>query len=192
MIFFFFQSILRGRTVCQKGQKKKNVAFTEYLTEIIGYGGDDFFSDAEEEDEQDLAESFNGDDDPLPDSEEERALGNLTRANTNFNTITANLTEIVSTNETSKSSATRSFASLMLGRIQKDSEGKKTTLLVSVTPFGGDESLPTAKRPSDKKVNGFVNGLVPSPSKCKNGENADKSEVSRFTVGTLSKSLPRI
>ncbi|XP_033190919.2 uncharacterized protein LOC117157194 isoform X2 [Bombus vancouverensis nearcticus] len=177
------QSILRGKAVSQKDQKKKSVAFTERLTEVIGYGGDDFVSEGEEEDEQDLVESFNGDDDTLPDSEEERALGNLTRANTNFNTITANLTEIVSTNETSKSSTTtRSFASLMLGRIQKDSEGKKTTLLVSVTPFGGDESLPTAKRPSDKKVNGFVNGLT-NFTKSKLME-TDKSE-------TMSKSMKK-
>lgn len=160
----------------QKDQRKKSVAFTERLTEIIGYGGDDFFSDGDEGDEQDFVESLNEDDDALPDSEEERALGNLTRANTNFNTITANLTEIVSTNETSKSSsATKSFASLMLGRIQKDSEGKKTTLLVSVTPFGGDESLPTAKRPSDKKVNGFVNGFTRSKM-----AETDKSEVGSF------------
>lgn len=32
-------------------------------------------------------------------------------------------------------------------------KGKKKTLLVSVKPFGGDDSLPTAKRPSDKKIN---------------------------------------
>ncbi|KAK9298836.1 hypothetical protein QLX08_007980 [Tetragonisca angustula] len=171
------QSILRGKTVSsQKDQRKKSVAFTERLTEIIGYGGDDFFSDGDEGDEQDFVESFNGGDDALPDSEEERALGNLTRANTNFNTITANLTEIVSANETSKPpTTTKSFASLMLGRIQKDSEGKKTTLLVSVTPFGGDESLPTAKRPSDKKMNGFVNGFT-NFSRSKTAE-TDKSET---------------
>lgn len=148
------------------------------MTEIIGYGGDDFFSeDEEEEDEQDTAESLNGDDEIPPDSEEERALGNLTRANTNFNTVTANLTEIVSSaNESSKSSS-KSFASLMLGRIQKDSEGKKTTLLVSVTPFGGDESLPTARRPGDKKVNGFVNGFT-NFSKCKSTTaDNEKAEV---------------
>lgn len=103
-------------------------------------------------------------------------MGNLTRVNTNFNTITANLTDAVSTNETNKSPATRSFASLMLGRMQKDSDGKKTTLLVSVTPFGGDESLPTAKRPADKKMNGFVNGFA-NLTRCKSTENTDKSEV---------------
>lgn len=116
----------------------------------------------------------------MPDSEEERALGNLTRANTNFNTITANLTPIVPANEPSKPT-TRSFASLMLGKIQKDSEGKKTTLLVSVTPFGGDESLPTAKRPSDKKVNGFANGFS-SPSKYRISENTDKNEVHNLNL----------
>lgn len=175
-----FQSILRGKGISQKSErKKKSVTFTEGLTEIIGYGGDDFFSDGEEEeeeeDEQDTADSLNGDDEIPPDSEEERALGNLTRANTNFNTVTANLTEIVAANESSKSTG-KSFASLMLGRIQKDSEGKKTTLLVSVTPFGGDESLPTARRPADKKVNGFVNGFA-NFSKCKATVDNEKAEV---------------
>nr|XP_031847524.1 treacle protein isoform X1 [Nomia melanderi]XP_031847525.1 treacle protein isoform X1 [Nomia melanderi]XP_031847526.1 treacle protein isoform X1 [Nomia melanderi]XP_031847528.1 treacle protein isoform X1 [Nomia melanderi] len=171
------QGILRGKATGQKDQKKKTVAFPECLTEIIGYGGDDFLSDADEDDEQDYGESFGADDDPPPDSEEERALGNLTRANTNFNTITAKLTAVVAANEASKStSSTRSFASLMLGRIQKDSEGKKTTLLVSVTPFGGDETLPTARRPADRKINGFVNGSS-SPAKHKINENGDKSET---------------
>lgn len=177
-----FQSILRGKGISQRSQRKKNVTFTDDLTEIIGYGGDDFFSeDEEEEDEQDTAESLNGDDEIPPDSEEERALGNLTRANTNFNTITANLTEIVATNESSKSSS-KSFASLMLGRIQKDSEGKKTTLLVSVTPFGGDESLPTAKRPGDKKVNGFVNGFT-NFSKCKSTTTTTTVDNEKAEVG---------
>lgn len=175
-----FQSILRGKGITQgkSERKKKSVTFTERLTEIIGYGGDDFFSDEEEEeeeDEQDTADSLNGDDEIPADSEEERALGNLTRANTNFNTVTANLTEIVAANESSKSTG-KSFASLMLGRIQKDSEGKKTTLLVSVTPFGADESLPTARRPADKKVNGFVNGFA-NFSKCKATVDNEKAEV---------------
>nr|XP_050844585.1 uncharacterized protein LOC127061574 isoform X2 [Vespula vulgaris] len=161
---FKLQSILRVKESTQKDQRKKNVAFPESLTEVIGYGGDDFLSDDEEDVEQVLVDSLNAEEDAIPDSEEERALSNLTRANTNFNTVTANLSEIIPTNEMNKSSttaaaSTRTFASLMLGRIQKDADGRKTTLLVSVTPFGGDESLPTAKRPSDRKitVNGFSN-----------------------------------
>ncbi|XP_015598904.1 PHD finger protein rhinoceros isoform X2 [Cephus cinctus] len=133
------QSILKGNTSSQT--KKKKVAFPDTLTEIIGYGGDDF-SDSEE---FELSESTSLEDE-TPDSEEERALSNLTRANTNFNTIIANLSEVA------PQEAKKSFASLMLGKVQKDADGKKKTLLVSVTPFGGDCTVPTAKRPSDKKV----------------------------------------
>ncbi|XP_066582439.1 serine-rich adhesin for platelets isoform X2 [Prorops nasuta] len=148
------QGILRGKIAIEKVEKKKNVAFPDSLTEVIGYGGDDFFSDGDEDDDQ--GESLTNEEDIIPDSEEERALGNLTRANTNFNTITANLNQIDATDDSNKSLAntvaSKSFAPLMLGRIQKDPDGKKTTLLVSVTPFGGDDSIPTAKRPIDRKI----------------------------------------
>lgn len=175
------QSILRGKTtICRKeDQQKKNVGFPTSLTEIIGYGGDDFFSDGEDEETQ-LDSSINPEDE-TPDSEEERALSNLTRANTNFNTITANLNAANAvSNDTIKSSSTtttttttattpssRSFASLMLGRIQRDADGRKTTLLVSITPFGGDESIPTAKRPVDRKFNA---SLQSSPFRCKSDD----------------------
>ncbi|XP_047370569.1 uncharacterized protein LOC124957596 isoform X4 [Vespa velutina] len=185
---FRLQSILRVKESVQKDQKKKNVAFPEFLTEVIGYGGDDFLSDDEEDIEQVLVDSLNAEEDAIPDSEEERTLSNLTRANTNFNTVTANLSEIIPTNEMNKSSttaaaSTRTFASLMLGRIQKDADGRKTTLLVSVTPFGGDESLPTAKRPSDRKitVNGFSNV---TKSATLNNSMESKNEI---TLKTLKK-----
>ncbi|XP_051164473.1 uncharacterized protein LOC127283559 isoform X2 [Leptopilina boulardi] len=145
------QGILRIKEQhCQVKLKKRNVGFQESLVEVIGYGGDDF-SDLDDDDNQDLDSNESSTyEDNLPDSEEERALGNLTRANTNFNTVTANLTESV----TPDVKAPKTFASLMLGKVQKDADGKKKTLLVSVTPFGGDDSLPTAKRPSDnKKIN---------------------------------------
>ncbi|XP_014486857.1 PREDICTED: serine/arginine repetitive matrix protein 2 isoform X2 [Dinoponera quadriceps] len=166
------QSILRGKTVCRKDQRKKNVGFPDSLTEIIGYGGDDFFSDSEEEHDEFHVDSSASPEDEVPDSEEERALGNQTRANTNFNTVTANLTDPPGSNGSSdaiKSPTTttppKSFASLMLGRIQRDADGRKTTLLVSVTPFGGDEAVPTAKRPVDRKINTI--NLQASPFKCK-------------------------
>lgn len=158
------QSILRGKTVCRKDQRKKNVGFPESLTEVIGYGGDDF-SDGEEDRGGGRVDSKS--EDLVPDSEEERALFDLTRANTNFNTVTANLTNVESNDspDASKSSTTspaKSFASLMLGKIQRDADGRKTTLLVSVTPFGGDESVPTAKRPTDRKINAI--NLQTSPA----------------------------
>lgn len=150
---------------------------------MIGYGGDDF-SDGEEEREAEIDSSTKAAD-LVPDSEEERALLYLTRANTNFNMNSANLTTDTVDNDTTKSSTTtmmtttttpaKSFTSLMLGKIQRDAEGKKTTLLVSVTPFGGDESVPTAKRPIDRKIN-----LQTSPLRCKSdgGTSDNTAEVS--------------
>lgn len=162
------QSILRSKTICRKDQRKKNVGFPKSLTEIIGYGGDDF-SDGEDEKDPGKIDSAK-EEDLVPDSEEERALFDLTRSNTNFNTISANLTDVVDHDATKSSSSTtvtpaKSFAPLMLGKVQRDADGKKTTLLVSVTPFGGDESVPTAKRPIDRKIN-----LPISPLRCKPGD----------------------
>lgn len=178
------QSILRSKTICRKDQRKKNVGFPESLTEVIGYGGDDF-SDGEEERDVGKIDSSTKAADLVPDSEEERALLYLTRANTNFNMNNANLTTDIVDNDATKSSTTmtttmmtpaKSFASLMLGKIQRDADGKKTTLLVSVTPFGGDESIPTAKRPIDRKIN-----LQTSSLRCKSsdgGTSDNTAEVS--------------
>ncbi|XP_018338565.1 PREDICTED: uncharacterized protein LOC108746350 isoform X2 [Trachymyrmex septentrionalis] len=160
------QSILRDKTVCRKDPRRKNVGFPESLAEVIGYGGDDF-SDGEEDRDGIQVESSAKPEDLVPDSEEERALFDLTRANTNFNTVTANLTNVETNgshdvSKPSTASPAKSFASLMLGKIQRDADGRKTTLLVSVTPFGGEESVPTAKRPTDRKINNTIN-LQTSP-----------------------------
>lgn len=183
------QSILRGKAVCRKENnlRKKNVGFPESLAEIIGYGGDDF-SDGEED-----GRAIDGPlkpEDLVPDSEEERALFDLTRANTNFNTVTANLTELSESNGSSTTDSTvkstttttaaatpsaKSFASLMLGKIQRDADGKKTTLLVSVTPFGGDESVPTAKRPVDRKINA-INSTQAGPFRLKSNDEDRSSD----------------
>ncbi|XP_050459298.1 LOW QUALITY PROTEIN: mucin-17-like [Cataglyphis hispanica] len=191
---FQLQSILRNKTNCRKDQRKKNVGFPESLTEVIGYGGDDF-SDGEEEREAEIDSSTKAAD-LVPDSEEERALLYLTRANTNFNMNSANLTIDTVDNDTTKSSTTttttttttpaKSFTSLMLGKIQRDAEGKKTTLLVSVTPFGGDESIPTAKRPIDRKIN-----LQTSPLRCKSdgGTSDNTAETAKKLNGVERKKI---
>ncbi|KAJ8686935.1 hypothetical protein QAD02_022729 [Eretmocerus hayati] len=169
------QGILRPRETTtgssnQVRSKRKNVAFPDSLTEIIGYdGGDDGSDPADDYDPvDDEADSSSLGVDELPDSEEERALGNLTRANTNFNTVTANLNSpppslketksasgfVIGSESNSSiiSSATKGLSSLGLGRTRKDADGKKTTLLVSVKPFGAeDTAVPTARRPNDKK-----------------------------------------
>nr|XP_012227949.1 PREDICTED: uncharacterized protein LOC105675400 isoform X1 [Linepithema humile]XP_012227950.1 PREDICTED: uncharacterized protein LOC105675400 isoform X1 [Linepithema humile] len=188
------QSILRGKAISRKDQRKKNVGFPESLAEVIGYGGDDF-SDGEEERDGVQADLSAKSEDSVPDSEEERALFDLTRANTNFNTVTANLTDLENSgaNEATKPSTTtpaKSFASLMLGRIQRDADGRKTTLLVSVTPFGGDESVPAAKRPIDRKINAI--NLQVSPFKCKSadeGSSDNTTEIAKKFNGTERKKL---
>ena len=122
------QGILRIKEHSLVRLKKKNVEFQESLFEVIGYGGDDFSDPEDDPQETDVNDSSNPEDD-VPDSEEERALGNLTRANTNFNTVTANLTG--STALDAKSAKT--FASLMLGKVQKDADGKQFLFFRNIT-----------------------------------------------------------
>ncbi|KAJ2950922.1 hypothetical protein O0L34_g5291 [Tuta absoluta] len=109
-----------------KKKSKRNVRFPEAVCSVIGYGGDDW-SDGEE---FEVSED-NDEEDPFPDTEEERELHRITKSNTDFNTVKANLLG---------DSTAKSFTSLMLGRAQTDSDGKKKTLMVSVTPFGGEKN----------------------------------------------------
>ncbi|KAK0086218.1 hypothetical protein PV325_003569 [Microctonus aethiopoides] len=174
------KSILRRRENNQK--QRKNVVFRMSLTEIIGYGGDDLY-DCSENNSNDIddnvSKDINDDDDDDEDvddndknrkliedtiiskqilansDEEERVLSNLTRNNTNFNRITANLNDLPGPSTSSVDAekiTNKSFNNLMLGNIQKDSEGQRKTLLVSVTPFGSNNSssVISAGRSADK------------------------------------------
>lgn len=107
-----------------KKKNKRNVRFPEEVCSVIGYGGDDW-SDGEE---FEVSED-NEDEDTFPDTEDERELHRITKSNTDFNTVKANLLG---------DPVTKSYTSLLLGKMQTDSDGKKKTLLVSVTPFGQD------------------------------------------------------
>ncbi|XP_060801412.1 uncharacterized protein LOC106137033 isoform X2 [Amyelois transitella] len=114
-----------------KKKNKRNVRFPEEVCSVIGFGGDDW-SDGEE---FEVSEE-NDDDDIFPDTEEERELHKITKSNTDFNTVKANLLgETVG----------KSYTSLLLGKMQTDSDGKKKTLLVSVTPFGQENKGPSVK-----------------------------------------------
>ncbi|XP_075975648.1 uncharacterized protein LOC142976246 isoform X2 [Anticarsia gemmatalis] len=105
-----------------KKKNKRNVTFPEEVCSVIGFGGDDW-SDGEE---FEMSEE-NDEDDTFPVTEEERELLRITKSNTDFNTVKAHLLG---------DSAAKSYTSLLLGKMQTDSDGKKKTLLVSVTPFG--------------------------------------------------------
>nr|XP_012549823.2 uncharacterized protein LOC101741222 isoform X3 [Bombyx mori] len=120
-----------------KKKNKRNVSFPDEVSSVIGFGGDGWSDDEEFEMSED-----NEDDDTFPDTEEERELYRITKSNTDFNTVKANLLG---------DSASKSYTSLMLGKMQTDSAGKKKTLLVSVTPFGQDNKnngKPHARKPS--------------------------------------------
>ncbi|XP_030022883.2 uncharacterized protein LOC115442064 isoform X2 [Manduca sexta] len=105
-----------------KKKNKRSVSFPEEVCSVIGFGGDDWSDEEEFEVSED-----NDEDDTFPDTEEERELHRITKSNTDFNTVKANLLG---------DSMGKSYTSLLLGKMQTDSDGKKKTLLVSVTPFG--------------------------------------------------------
>lgn len=113
------ESIIKSNKI----KPKRSVCFTNQLSEIIGYGGEDWSSDNED--------TSSIDDSPEKDFEteeedDEEELCRLTKANTDFNTNS--LTDI--------GEVKKSYTQLMLGKPQLDATGKKQTLLVSVTPFG--------------------------------------------------------
>ncbi|KAL0830343.1 hypothetical protein ABMA28_002534 [Loxostege sticticalis] len=114
-----------------KKKNKRNVRFPEEVCSVIGFGGDDW-SDGEE---FEVSED-NEEEDTFPDTEEERELHRITKSNTDFNTVKANLLG---------DSVAKTYTSLLLGKMQTDSDGKKKTLLVSVTPFGQENKGPSVK-----------------------------------------------
>jgi hypothetical protein len=126
----------------KKSNKKKSVNFPKEVSEVIGYGG---WSGSEASDQ----------DDDVPDMpakdvvyEDDANLLRLTKNNTEFNMNNGNLLGDPATN------IKRTFAALKLGAPQKDSAGKKQTLKISVTPFGGQAGLTKLKIQSkeDEKV----------------------------------------
>ncbi|KAJ9579553.1 hypothetical protein L9F63_004738 [Diploptera punctata] len=113
------QGILK-RTQQIRRPKGSAVHFPAEESQVIGFGGGECYS-SDGEDTADQDESTTGSDGE--EGEEERALQKLTRTNTDYN---SNL----------------SHSGLELGKPVTDSEGKRKTLLVSVTPFEKKSFLP--------------------------------------------------
>lgn len=116
-----------------KAKPKRSVCFTNQLSEVIGYGGEDWTSD--------IDDNSSIDDSPEKDfeteeEEEEGEFCKLTKANTDFNT-----NSLADVGEVKKS-----YTQLMLGKPQVDADGRKQTLLVSVTPFGQENSRKYGKQ----------------------------------------------
>lgn len=111
---------------------------------MIGFGGDEFYS-SDGEDTCEPEENGIASDDDVGDGEEDRALQKLTRTNTNFNTVAANLSG------TGSSETKRTYTQLLLGKPLTDAEGRRKTLQVSVTPFGGQEESSASSLTSCRK-----------------------------------------
>lgn len=99
---------------------------------MIGFGGDEF-DPSDGEDTFEPEETAIASDDDVVDGEEDRALQKLTRTNTDFNTMAANLSV------TGSGGTKRTYTQLLLGKPLTDADGRRRTLQVSVTPFGGQE-----------------------------------------------------
>ncbi|XP_056642983.1 uncharacterized protein LOC130449285 isoform X1 [Diorhabda sublineata] len=120
--------IKNGKT----SKSKQSVCFHKELTKIIGYGGEDWCSDTE-----DNVDNESSEDDIILDSDDDdsyKELQRITKENTDFNTVSLKDTEVK-----------KSYTQLLLGKPLIDASGKKQTLLVSVTPFGEDSSTAVKK-----------------------------------------------
>ncbi|XP_077287549.1 uncharacterized protein LOC143912184 isoform X2 [Arctopsyche grandis] len=146
--------------ITSKKKNKRGVSFSQDVCQVIGYGGDIWSDD----DEFELSEDTE-DDDFIPDCDEEKELKTITKSNTDFNSVKANLLLSNVNGEVKKS-----YTSLLLGKMQTDSDGKKKTLLVSVTPFGHENTVKSnISKLNDKKPS-------PIPSLHKNKENKSSKD----------------
>nr|CAD7602718.1 unnamed protein product [Timema genevievae] len=151
------QSILKNKQQMPRKGKGSSVRFPAEESQVIGYGGDECFS-SDGEDSFELADSDSVLEDDVAEGEEERALQALTKDNTDFNTITANLLTTEGVDETK-----RIFSPLKLGKPLTDAEGRKKTLLVPVTPFGGHEDLDRPSIAVTRKSH--INKLLEEPDR---------------------------
>ncbi|XP_034234359.1 mucin-5AC [Thrips palmi] len=147
------QGILKGQKWTRS--KTHRVYFPAEECEVIGEGGEDAGppsdDDSDDQDDADWGKPV-VEDDPQ-EQEQARLLQALTRSNTDFNSVAANLEGTApsppaaaktSSGSTASSKQQRAQSALQLGRPQTDAEGRKQTLLVSVQPFGKPAATTTA------------------------------------------------
>ncbi|XP_075223294.1 uncharacterized protein LOC142325424 isoform X2 [Lycorma delicatula] len=171
-----------GKTVNSGSVLKVNFPVEE--SEIIGYGGDDEFDSSDESDsgENDDDGMNNSEFDDKDDDDDDIDLQRLTKSNTDFNSVTANLTdETISTPNTDNfvNNTKKLHIPLMLGRLNTDSDGQKKTLLVSVKPFGSDVEINT-KIKNQKTVCNNINNKLSN-----NLKSNEKQSVNALSVNKL-------
>ncbi|KAJ3641762.1 hypothetical protein Zmor_028241 [Zophobas morio] len=158
---------IAGIIKTNKFKPKRSVCFTKDLSEIIGFGGEDWESDGEDTND----DSESSEDDFVAESEEEESekeLKRITKENTDFNTTSLKYEPAV-----------KKSTQLLLGKPIVDSSGRKQTLMVSVTPFGED-APPSPKR--------FIKSISHIPiSKSSNKESVPEAKQTSVVLTSYTK-----
>lgn len=131
----FFQSILKGAV--RKNVSAFKVHFPTEESQVIGYGGDEF-SDNEDDQDVSVVDSPKLEEDAA-DAEEDKKFQQLTESNTEFNKDPANLMLNMVPSKPAEAATKIINTPLKLGQIKSNSDNKKP-LLVSVQPFGSPSS----------------------------------------------------
>lgn len=177
-------SIIRSNNKLSK--PKRNVNFTKELTQVIGFGGEDWSSDQGDDEEEEPNDNNEADDECQSSEDDERELQRLTKANTDFNANSLNVSS-----ETKKS-----YAQLKLGKPQYDSDGKKQSLVISVTPFGeekksslglGKSHIPIIAKTKDSIIEN-KNNIVLTSYTSKSTELKEEKSLLEEITETLEKS----
>lgn len=178
--FFYFQGILKGTKCLSQTAKANKVLFHNNEFEVIGFGGDDVYSD--EDDYPDAPINGSTDDDDDYDNEEDRAFQKLTKTNTDYNSVPENL------QEPKNGEVKKLIEPLKLGKQLLDDKGNKKTLLVTVTPFGGQNLTVKNKiNVNSSKVN------VPSIKETKTDvESCEEVEKPRAIVENGSRTVEEV
>lgn len=181
LAYLLFQSILKS--TASKTCKGAGVTFNAEESEVIGYGGNDEFSDDDEDDFFDENPKYEGED--LPDSEYEKELHKLTISNTDFNSVTENLNKDTTEN-------TKPITPLKLGRPDLNQTPAKT-VFVTVQPFGSGTTPNKINTKSSivtscglSKTNSVTDGATITKVIPKTilGENVTKTSVNSKTNNT--------
>lgn len=138
----FFQGILRRS---EKSKKTHSVSFQVNETEVIGFGGEEYSSDDE------VYPPFKEDSSlDVENDEEDKEFRKITQTNTDFNSVPANLWNDAPV--ITPVAPMKTYSNLKLGTPQKDADGRRQTLQVTVEPFKNSVTVNGGGLANDRKV----------------------------------------
>lgn len=176
----------------KKSSGKRKVSFPKDVSEVIGFGGEwseseDTGSYSDVEPIVQTSPNGGGGVEIVFDEKEEKEIQKITKLNTDFNMNNKNLLGTAPPAETNATK--KSFASLKLGTLQKDYDGKKQTLQISVVPFG--TPISTNNKVNDiKQLFGSTNSTNSSTSSSSSqnqNQNNQKSTKTNIFLKSITK-----